>query len=422
MKINTKVIFEWNNKSKQYEEVYCESYEYDGEVAQCFEPIGDLSNMFANMYGNNNNTPDYQYGNKNIAWGKMPKYHPDLLHQLESSSLLGSAGHPYTQGTYSNASYKFSDKLDFSSWGGLPSTGPQAPAGSTSGGGFGKVMSRKEFGKQYKAKKAGQSAAKKGGEGFFGSAAAQGGMMAGGALVGGITGYMQAKSQKKGLSAAIGELDPIKTQAFGAYEKMGDIAESYRPGGTYSRYMGGRILSQAEESVGQETSRMIASGITSPSMMRQMGIQSRRQAQTSLPGMEMQVSQMALPYEQLASGYFSEYKGLGEQMAGLKGARAAIDPWSSALSGAMSGAMGAATMVGSLASDRRMKKDIKYLHTSNEGHKVYSFKYKDGDTKYSGVMAQDVLKINPNAVTLKNGMLAVYYNMIDVDMQQLDII
>ena len=68
------------------------------------------------------------------------------------------------------------------------------------------------------------------------------------------------------------------------------------------------------------------------------------------------------------------------------------------------------------------KKDIKYLHTSNDGYKVYSFKYKDGDTKYSGVMAQDVLKINPNAVTLKNGMLAVYYDMIDVNMQQLDII
>ena len=68
------------------------------------------------------------------------------------------------------------------------------------------------------------------------------------------------------------------------------------------------------------------------------------------------------------------------------------------------------------------KKDIKYLHTSNEGHKVYSFKYKDGDTKYSGVMAQDVLKINTNTVTLINGMIAVYYDMIDVNMQQLDII
>ena len=35
MKINTKVVFEWSPKSKQYEEVYCDSYEHDGEVAEC---------------------------------------------------------------------------------------------------------------------------------------------------------------------------------------------------------------------------------------------------------------------------------------------------------------------------------------------------------------------------------------------------
>jgi hypothetical protein len=35
MKINTKVVFEWNDESKQYEEIYCESYDYDGEVAEC---------------------------------------------------------------------------------------------------------------------------------------------------------------------------------------------------------------------------------------------------------------------------------------------------------------------------------------------------------------------------------------------------
>ena len=34
MKINTKVVFEWNPKSKQYEEIYCDSYEHDGEVAE----------------------------------------------------------------------------------------------------------------------------------------------------------------------------------------------------------------------------------------------------------------------------------------------------------------------------------------------------------------------------------------------------
>jgi len=39
MKINTKVVFEWNDESKQYEEVYCESYDYDGEVAECQQDL-----------------------------------------------------------------------------------------------------------------------------------------------------------------------------------------------------------------------------------------------------------------------------------------------------------------------------------------------------------------------------------------------
>ena len=34
-KINTKVIFEWNKFQGQYEEIYCESYDYSGEVAYC---------------------------------------------------------------------------------------------------------------------------------------------------------------------------------------------------------------------------------------------------------------------------------------------------------------------------------------------------------------------------------------------------
>lgn len=35
MKINTKVVFEWNDESKQYEEISCESYDYAGDIAEC---------------------------------------------------------------------------------------------------------------------------------------------------------------------------------------------------------------------------------------------------------------------------------------------------------------------------------------------------------------------------------------------------
>ena len=370
MKINTKVVFEWNPESKQYEEVYCESYEYDGEVAECQYPHEEGPQIFLGEPEQQRRTP----------WGDMGY---ESWHQM-----LGLGGGDFlnwalpTPGGVGGRGEVGGQWNKGSLWGGISSLF----GGGGQRSGIGQIDRSKltQFDPSFMyggklpvtagTKGVAGSAAKTGAEGFFGSAAAQGGMMAGGAILGGLTGWRQATGQQKGLAAAIGELDPLKTQAFGAYEKMGGIAESYRPGGTYSRYMGGRVLSQAEEAVGQETSRMIASGITSPSMMRQMGIQSRRQAQASLPGMEMQVSQMALPYEQLASGYFGEYRGLGEQIAGLKGARSAIDPWSSGISGAMSGAMGAATMIGSMASDRRIKEDIKYLHTSNEGHKVYSFK------------------------------------------------
>ena len=173
--------------------------------------------------------------------------------------------------------------------------------------------------------------------------------MGAGALLGGIAGYGQAKSQKKGLGVAIKELDPLKGKYMQAHKRQLGIAESYRPGGRYSQYMGGQIMSQAAESAGQESQRMVASGITSPSMMRAMAKQSRATARDALPGMEMQLSQMALPYEQMGAQSLTQYGGVVEQLASLKGSRAAINPWASAISGGMQGAMGASSMMGSFS-------------------------------------------------------------------------
>jgi len=35
MKINTLIEFKWSDETNQYEEIYCESYEYHGEIAHC---------------------------------------------------------------------------------------------------------------------------------------------------------------------------------------------------------------------------------------------------------------------------------------------------------------------------------------------------------------------------------------------------
>ena len=406
MKINTKVVFEWNPKSKQYEEVYCDSYEHYGEVAECQYQSGGQPSWLRNIFGpkklglgpGGSYTTAFSqsgpfYGNRR-GFDMGDIFGPQSIFNYGRGAAGGADVNP----TY-DVNYTSEADLD-QQWGEDFSwrSSKAAPKVATDVAGKGGLSSLWK----------GMSSTTK--------------AMGGGALLGGLVGYGQAKSQKKGLGVAIKELDPLKDKYLGEHERQLGLAESYRPGGKYSRYMGGQIMSQAAESAGQESQRMVASGITSPSMMRAMARQSRSQAQYALPGMELQLSQMALPYEQMGAQSLQQYGGVVEQLASLRGAKAAVNPWASALSGGMQGMMGAASMAASFMSDRRMKKDIKYLHKSNEGHKVYSFKYKDGDTKYSGVMAQDVLKINPNAVTLKNGMLAVYYDMIDVDMQRLDTI
>ena len=75
---------------------------------------------------------------------------------------------------------------------------------------------------------------------------------------------------------------------------------------------------------------------------------------------------------------------------------------------------------GGVVSDRRLKTDIKRIATSPSGLPIYSFRYVSGGPTYVGVMAQDVLKVRPDAVrTGPSGYLTVDYDMIDVKMMTL---
>ena len=61
-------------------------------------------------------------------------------------------------------------------------------------------------------------------------------------------------------------------------------------------------------------------------------------------------------------------------------------------------------------SDVRIKQDVKPLQNAGSTLPLYSFKYLDDDTEYVGVMAQDVLKVRPDAVTTgKDGFYRVSY-------------
>ena len=85
------------------------------------------------------------------------------------------------------------------------------------------------------------------------------------------------------------------------------------------------------------------------------------------------------------------------------------------------GAVSTALSIASLfagGSDIRMKEDIEQVGVSPDGHKIYEFNYIGKPTRYRGAMAQEVVKIDPMAVTVRpDGYLGVYYGKIDVDME-----
>jgi hypothetical protein len=63
-----------------------------------------------------------------------------------------------------------------------------------------------------------------------------------------------------------------------------------------------------------------------------------------------------------------------------------------------------------LASDRRLKTDIKRVGRTDDGLPIYTFRYKSGGPVQMGVMAQDVAAVRPEAVgMLPDGHLGVDY-------------
>ena len=83
------------------------------------------------------------------------------------------------------------------------------------------------------------------------------------------------------------------------------------------------------------------------------------------------------------------------------------------------GALSTGLSIASLfaGSDIRMKEDIEQVGVSPDGHKIYEFNYIGKPTRYRGVMAHEVVKIDPMAVGIRDGYLAVNYGKIDVDME-----
>jgi len=85
--------------------------------------------------------------------------------------------------------------------------------------------------------------------------------------------------------------------------------------------------------------------------------------------------------------------------------------------------VGAGAQIGAAAagaSDIRLKENIKFSHKEN-GYNIYEFNYKsDPSSRYTGVMAQEVMEINPSAVVEEDGYYKVYYDMLGITMKKLN--
>jgi hypothetical protein len=71
-------------------------------------------------------------------------------------------------------------------------------------------------------------------------------------------------------------------------------------------------------------------------------------------------------------------------------------------------------------SDIRLKTDIRQVGTTAHNLPLYAFRYIGKDGRYEGVMAQDVLKVMPIAVSVgEDGYYRVNYDMLGIEMRRL---
>ena len=75
---------------------------------------------------------------------------------------------------------------------------------------------------------------------------------------------------------------------------------------------------------------------------------------------------------------------------------------------------------GRIVSDVRLKKDIILVGTTRYQLPLYDFSYINQPGRFEGIMAQDVLKVMPEAVTIgADGFYRVNYTMLGIEMKRL---
>lgn len=112
----------------------------------------------------------------------------------------------------------------------------------------------------------------------------------------------------------------------------------------------------------------------------------------------------ALNAQQQQAQYQSQMQAQGGLLGGL------FSLGSAAL---MPGVGGASTIGKLLSSDRRLKRDIEVIDVRHDGLYIYAYRYVWSAVRHIGVMAQEVLRVKPEAVQIMpDGFYAVDYELL----------
>lgn len=191
--------------------------------------------------------------------------------------------------------------------------------------------------------------------------------------------------------------------------------------GAYSSALANAIAPQMFNSYEAERGRMGATMAQAPSLAQadyydigqlgQVGLQQQQQSQADINAAIEKHN-----FEQNAqANKLSDYMGLIGGGYGGSNNTVQTAPGPGKGGAFQNAAMGTSALANTamaaslFASDIRLKKDIKRVGTLDSGIPVYTFRYNWGGPEQTGVMAQDVEKVIPEAVAEINGIKMVDY-------------
>lgn len=173
-------------------------------------------------------------------------------------------------------------------------------------------------------------------------------------------------------------------QAAQAYKKEAQIAsENAQISETSSQIQQAQEARAVTQAIGTEGASTAAAGFTMGGNASDLMRQSIQQGALAKSLIAQQGAITTLGFEQQA------------QAAKGKAAASQTQAGGGLFGGLLKGAIG----IASIFSDRRLKENIKF-HSIIQGFKFYTYNYKGSDVKCLGVLADEVEKINPEAVTV----------------------